>query len=106
MSQHNTAFPHHRHLHHLRVLSHLPPSVFRSQPATTAGSPHHRHNLSSSLFEDAMAFKATNQKKLLVDVSFHSSRMMNMLSAQTTYYYSISEDSCQKRKQIRSEAAD
>ncbi|KAI3792781.1 hypothetical protein L2E82_06672 [Cichorium intybus] len=28
-----------------------------------------------------------------------------MLSAQTTYSCSISEDSCQKRKQIRSEAA-
>ncbi|KAI3679412.1 hypothetical protein L2E82_51321 [Cichorium intybus] len=40
---------------------------------------------------------------LFAEIEYMQKRM---LSAQTTYSCSISEDSCQKRKQIRSEAAD
>ncbi|KAI3520078.1 hypothetical protein L1887_09300 [Cichorium endivia] len=44
--------------------------------------------------------------KIEHDIFNKLSIFFKMLSAQPTYFCSISEDSCQKRKQIRSEAAD
>ncbi|KAI3789746.1 hypothetical protein L2E82_02549 [Cichorium intybus] len=60
------------------------------------------------VFEDA---KNKNVENVLILSGDHLYRMdymdfVQMLPAQTTYSCSISEDSCKKRKQIRSEAAD
>ncbi|KAI3498316.1 hypothetical protein L1887_34088 [Cichorium endivia] len=60
------------------------------------------------VFEDA---KNKNVDNILILSGDHLYRMdymdfVQMLPAQTTYSCSISEDSCKKRKQIRSEAAD
>ncbi|KAI3788494.1 hypothetical protein L2E82_01262 [Cichorium intybus] len=65
-------------------------------------------NLKSKLKKDFITIRSKKSILLFNELLFAEIEYMQkqMLSAQTTYSCSISEDSCQKRKQIRSEAAD
>ncbi|KAI3699698.1 hypothetical protein L2E82_44153 [Cichorium intybus] len=60
-------------------------------------------NLKSKLKKDFITIRSKKNELLFAEIEYMQKRM---LSAQTTYSCSISEDFCQKRKQIRSEAAD